>query len=55
MRIDCPKEANNNENRVGLTTNAVRAYVKLWFTACKRGIGKSLQRKYCIESRLEYI
>lgn len=27
MRIGCPKEIKNNENRVGLTPNAVKAYV----------------------------
>ena len=26
MKIGCPKEIKNNENRVGLTPNAVRAY-----------------------------
>ncbi|MCD7896918.1 MAG: alanine dehydrogenase [Planctomycetaceae bacterium] len=27
MKISCPKEVKNNENRIGLTPNAVRAYI----------------------------
>ncbi|MDR2343434.1 MAG: alanine dehydrogenase [Spirochaetaceae bacterium] len=40
MKIGCPKEIKNNEFRVGLTPNAVRAYVDVGHSVCvEKGAG----------------
>ncbi|MDR0379979.1 MAG: alanine dehydrogenase [Candidatus Accumulibacter sp.] len=41
MRIGCPKEVKDNENRVGLTPNAVQAYVAAGHSVCvEAGAGR---------------
>ena len=45
MKIGCPKETKNNENRVGLTPGAVQAYVQAGhevFIEAGAGLGSSL-------------
>ena len=50
MRIGCPKEVKNNENRVGLTPNAVQAYVQAGhrvFIERGAGLGSAIEdREY---------
>jgi alanine dehydrogenase len=41
MRIGCPKEIKDNENRVGLTPNATQAYVAAGHSVCvEKGAGR---------------
>ncbi|MDR2637417.1 MAG: alanine dehydrogenase, partial [Zoogloeaceae bacterium] len=41
MKIGCPKEIKDNENRVGLTPNAVQAYVAAGHSVCvEKGAGR---------------
>jgi alanine dehydrogenase len=53
MKIGCPKEIKNNENRVGLTANAVRAYVQNGhevFVEKGAGFGSSIDDQEYVKS-----
>jgi alanine dehydrogenase len=54
MKIGCPKEIKNNENRVGVTTNAVCTYVQNGhevFVEKGAGLGSSIDDQEYVKSR----